>query len=67
MVIGHFKLKIIEIYMEKERKTQIKTINTLIIKLTKYYTNTSTQKTKHPENTPPRKNPTNNRKLFKKK
>ena len=64
IVIGHFKLFIISIYKEIERKARIKIISPLILKLTKFYTNTSTKKRERPENTPHRKNPTNNRKLF---
>jgi len=64
IMIGHFKLKIIRIFIENDKKEQIKTISLIIIKLTRYYTNTSTKKYKRPENTPPRKNPTNNRRSF---
>jgi len=64
MVIGHFKLFIISIYKEIERKSRIKILDSVILKLTKFYTNTSTKKRERPESTPHRKNPTNNRKLF---
>ena len=64
IVIGHFKLKIIAIFIENDKKEQEKTISLIIIKLTRYYTNTSTKKYKRSENTPPRKNPTNNRRSF---
>ena len=64
ITIGYFKLKLIAIFTENNEKNQGKTISLIIIKLTKHYTNTSTKKYKRPENTPPRKNPTNNRRSF---
>jgi len=64
IAIGYFKLKLIAIFTENNEKNQGKTISLIIIKLTKHYTNTSTKKYKRPENTPPRKNPTNNRRSF---
>ena len=64
IVIGHFKLKIITIFTEKNKEKQENMLKSLIFTLSKHYTNTSTKKYKHPENTPPRKNPTNCRRSF---
>jgi len=64
MAIGHFKLKILTIFFEKDENKQEKMLYSLIIKLIKFYTNTSTKKYDRPENTPPRKNPTNCRRSF---
>ena len=64
MVIGHFKLRILMIITEKDNEKQENVLYALIFKLSKYYTNTSTKKYKHPKNTPSRKNPTNNRRSF---
>jgi len=64
IVIGHFKLKLIAIFSENDEKEREQMILSIIIKLTRYYTNTSTKKYERPENTPPRKNPTNNRRSF---
>lgn len=64
IAIGLLKQKIITIFKEKETTARIKIINSLIAKLSKFYTNTSTKKSKRQENTPHRKNPTNNRKIF---
>jgi hypothetical protein len=64
IVIGYFKLKLIGIFVEGDEKEQEQMILSIIIKLTRYYTNNSTKEYEHPENTPPRKNPTNNRRSF---
>jgi hypothetical protein len=64
IVIGHFKLKIIGIFLEKNKEKQEEILYSLIIKISKYYTNTSTKKYEHPENTPTRKYPTNCRRSF---
>jgi len=64
IAIGHFKLKLISIFIENDEKEQEKMISLIVIKLTRHYTNTSTKKYERPENTPPRKNPTNNRRSF---
>jgi len=64
IVIGHFKLKIIKIFLENNKEKQENMLCSLILKLSKYYTNTSTKKYEHSENTPWRKNPTNNRRSF---
>jgi hypothetical protein len=64
IVIGYFKLKLVGIFIENDEKEQKKIISLIIIKLTRYYTNTSTKIYEHPKNTPPRKNPSNNRRSF---
>jgi hypothetical protein len=53
-----------KILTEKNKEKQENILYSLIIKLSKYYSNTSTKKYEHPENTPPRKNPTNSRRSF---
>ena len=64
IAIGYFKLKLIAIFTENDEKEQGKIISLIIIRLTRYYTNTSTKEYERPKNTPPRKNPTNNRRSF---
>jgi hypothetical protein len=64
MAIGLFKIEIINIFIEKDQEKQSNMLTRLAIKISKYYTNTSTKKSKIREETPPRKNSANCRDAF---
>ena len=64
IVIGYYKIKLLNLFIVKDIENLNIILNSIISKLSKYYTNTSTKIYEHPKNTPPRKNPTNNRRSF---
>ncbi|WP_211261731.1 hypothetical protein, partial [Methanobrevibacter filiformis] len=64
LAIGFFKLEIIDIFIENNQEKQTKMLTLLSVKISKYYTNTSTKQYERPDKTPPRKNRTNCRRSF---